>query len=438
MNRLLNKLKSLLNSDNGIVLIGNLMASALGLGIFMLLARNLSKSDFGAWALFISSAGLLDLMRTGLVRQGMVRTIATSKSDNQSTLASAGFLAAAISIMSSIGVWILSLSMDWSNSGLEIFMRFYPILNLVTLPWNFDTWHMHALGKYRRMNALRLLVNVVFISLVVAGSFLGFNLEEFVWAYLAANGLISIYSFSSLREIHWKEISKTEIKALLDYGKHSLATLTGANLLKSADNLIIGALMGTEAVAIFAIPMKALDLMEIPLRGFVMTAFRRLSQLHNAGQKEAFKSLLFKNISKLTVLCIPVALSMLIVPDWIIRILGGDSYEDSYTLLRILSIPMLLLPVDKFFGASLDSIGKPRINAIKVWIMVIANVAGDFLAIWLFDSLVLVAIVTIINIIAGILFTLVSHPYLKSTAVTVKSNQKSIIHIQSANSQPHS
>ena len=96
MNRLLNKLKSLLNSDNGIVLIGNLMASALGLGIFMLLARNLSKSDFGAWALFISSAGLLDLMRTGLVRQGMVRTIATSKSDNQSTLASAGFLAAAI------------------------------------------------------------------------------------------------------------------------------------------------------------------------------------------------------------------------------------------------------------------------------------------------------------------------------------------------------
>ena len=438
MNRLLNKLKSLLNSDNGIVLIGNLMASALGLGIFMLLARNLSKSDFGAWALFISSAGLLDLMRTGLVRQGMVRTIATSKSDNQSTLASAGFLAAAISIMSSIGVWILSLSMDWSNSGLEIFMRFYPILNLVTLPWNFDTWYMHAQGKYRRMNALRLLVNVVFISLVVAGSFLGFNLEEFVWAYLAANGLISIYSFSSLREIHWKEISKTEIKALLDYGKHSLATLTGANLLKSADNLIIGALMGTEAVAIFAIPMKALDLMEIPLRGFVMTAFRRLSQLHNAGQKEAFKSLLFKNISKLTVLCIPVALSMLIVPDWIIRILGGDSYEDSYTLLRILSIPMLLLPVDKFFGASLDSIGKPRINAIKVWIMVIANVAGDFLAIWLFDSLVLVAIVTIINIIAGILFTLVSHPYLKSTAVTVKSNQKSIIHIQSANSQPHS
>ncbi|MBR06605.1 MAG: hypothetical protein CMP48_02880 [Rickettsiales bacterium] len=438
MNRLLNKLKSLLNSDNGIVLIGNLMASALGLGIFMLLARNLSKSDFGAWALFISSAGLLDLMRTGLVRQGMVRTIATSENDNQSTLASAGFLAAAISIMSSIGVWILSLSMDWSNSGLEIFMRFYPILNLVTLPWNFDTWYMHAQGKYRRMNALRLLVNVVFISLVVAGSFLGFNLEEFVWAYLAANGLISIYSFSSLREIHWKEISKTEIKALLDYGKHSLATLTGANLLKSADNLIIGALMGTEAVATFAIPMKALDLMEIPLRGFVMTAFRRLSQLHNTGQKEAFKKLLFSNISKLTLLCIPVAAAMLIAPDLIIRILGGDSYEESYTLLRVLSIPLILLPLDKFFGASLDSIGKPRINAIKVWIMVIANVACDFLAIWLFDSLLLVAVVTIVNIVAGIVFTLANHPYLKSNSSTLESNQKSIIPIQSANTQTHS
>ncbi|WP_258098211.1 oligosaccharide flippase family protein [Marinoscillum pacificum] len=438
MNRLLNKLKSLLNSDNGVVLIGNLVASALGLGIFMLLARNLSKSDFGAWALFISSAGLLDLMRTGLVRQGMVRTIATSQNDNQSTLASAGFLAASISIMSSIGVWILNLSMDWSNSGLEIFMKFYPLLNLVTLPWNFDTWYMHALGKYRRMNALRLFVNVLFIALVGAGSILEFTLEEFVWAYLAANGLISIYSVNSLRTIHWIAVSKTQIKGLVDYGKHSLATLTGANLLKSADNLIIGALMGTEAVAIFAIPMKALDLMEIPLRGFVMTAFRRLSQLHNSGQTEAFKKLLFSNISKLTILCIPVALGMLIVPDWIIRILGGDTYEESYTLLRVLSIPLLLLPVDKFFGASLDSIGQPRINAIKVWIMVIANIAGDLLAIWLFDSLLLVAVVTIINIVAGVWFTLVCHPYLKSNLATLDSNQKSIIHSQSANTPTHS
>lgn len=438
MNRLLNKLKSLLNSDNGVVLIGNLVASALGLGIFMLLARNLSKSDFGAWALFISSAGLLDLMRTGLVRQGMVRTIATSQNDNQSTLASAGFLAASISIMSSIGVWILNLSMDWSNSGLEIFMKSYPLLNLVTLPWNFDTWYMHALGKYRRMNALRLFVNVLFIVLVGAGSILEFTLEEFVWAYLAANGLISIYSVNSLRTIHWIAVSKTQIKGLVDYGKHSLATLTGANLLKSADNLIIGALMGTEAVAIFAIPMKALDLMEIPLRGFVMTAFRRLSQLHNSGQTEAFKKLLFSNISKLTILCIPVALGMLIVPDWIIRILGGDTYEESYTLLRVLSIPLLLLPVDKFFGASLDSIGQPRINAIKVWIMVIANIAGDLLAIWLFDSLLLVAVVTIINIVAGVWFTLVCHPYLKSNLATLDSNQKSIIHSQSANTPTHS
>ena len=196
--------------------------------------------------------------------------------------------------------------------------------------------------------------------------------------------------------------------------------------------------MGTEAVATFAIPMKALDLMEIPLRGFVMTAFRRLSQLHNTGQKEAFKKLLFSNISKLTLLCIPVAAAMLIAPDLIIRILGGDSYEESYTLLRVLSIPLILLPLDKFFGASLDSIGKPRINAIKVWIMVIANVACDFLAIWLFDSLLLVAVVTIVNIVAGIVFTLANHPYLKSNSSTLESNQKSIIPIQSANTQTHS
>lgn len=436
---MLSKLKHLLKSDNGVVLIGNVMASAFGLIIFMLLARHLTKSDFGSWAIFISTAGLLDLMRTGMVRQGMVRTVAISDSVPNKTIASAGLISILITTSVSLMVFLAFAFWDLSQSSLVLFFKFYPVLSLISLPWNFGTWFLHATGQYKKMNLLRLYVNIGFLSFIGLGYLYKFDIHEVAWGFIAANGIASLYALWLLKSIRWKEATRKEIKQLVNYGKHSLATLTGSNLLKSADNLIIGALMGTEAVAIFAIPMKALDLMEIPLRGFVMTAFRKLSQFHASHQVQEFKNLLFQNITRLTILCIPVGVVMLIIPKLFIQILGGDGYEDSILILRVLAIPLILLPLDKFLGASLDSIGKPKMNAIKVWIMVISNILGDALAIWLFESLLLVAVVTIFNIVSGIIFAAISHPYITIPKIwRTNSSQKSMVSIQSAKSQPHS
>jgi len=53
-------------------------------------------------------------------------------------------------------------------------------------------------------------------------------------------------------------------------------------------------------------------------------------------------------------------------------------------------------------GIALDSINKPKINAIKVFVMVAANIIGDFIAIFVFKSLILVAVASIIFTLIGI------------------------------------
>ena len=53
-------------------------------------------------------------------------------------------------------------------------------------------------------------------------------------------------------------------------------------------------------------------------------------------------------------------------------------------------------------GIGLDAINKPNINFIKVLYMVIANVIGDLIAIFLFKSLALVAVGSILFTIIGI------------------------------------
>ena len=53
-------------------------------------------------------------------------------------------------------------------------------------------------------------------------------------------------------------------------------------------------------------------------------------------------------------------------------------------------------------GIGLDSINRPKINFIKVLYMVVANVIGDLIAIFIFKSLILVAVGSIIFTIIGI------------------------------------
>ena len=71
-------------------------------------------------------------------------------------------------------------------------------------------------------------------------------------------------------------------------------------------------------------------------------------------------------------------------------------------LFRVFSIYGLLLPIDRMTGIGLDSINKPNINAIKVFVMVLANIIGDCIAIFIFQSLLLVAVASILFTLIGI------------------------------------
>lgn len=433
----MHKIKNLLRSENGVVLLGNVTASGIGLLTFMLLARSLGKSNFGLWALFISAVGLMDLMRTGLVRQGLVRAFNSTQSQEKQSeiLAASGVLAAAITAITALIVFISGLAYDWSNWSLDLFFRYYPLLAVASLPMSLDTWISHAKGQYRRMNALRVAVNGLFFLAAIGSQLITIEFHLLLWCYIAVHGLISLFSIRQLTTLNWKWAGSDLLKEQLHFGKHSLATLAGSNLLKSADNLIIGAVLGTEAVAIFAIPMKVLDLMEIPLRGFVMTAYRKLTIEHHNQQLSHYQQILQTNIVRLTLLCTPLAAAILLVPDFIINVLGGSGYEESKNILLLLVIPLMLLPLDKFLGASFDSIGKPGVNATKVWLMVVINIVGDWLVLHYFQSLMGVALVTIINITMGIVFGVVQHPLIDLKSINLKRFiQKSIINLQSAKS----
>jgi O-antigen/teichoic acid export membrane protein len=86
-----------------------------------------------------------------------------------------------------------------------------------------------------------------------------------------------------------------------------------------------------------------------------------------------------------------------------ITFLGGSGFEKSFIILQIFSVYFFLLPFDRFIGTTLTAINKPQLDSIKVASMTIINIIGDIIVLYYFNNIWSVAIVTILNILVGVI-----------------------------------
>jgi O-antigen/teichoic acid export membrane protein len=245
------------------------------------------------------------------------------------------------------------------------------------------------------------------------------NLTEIVLAQLGVNLITSIFcvfnGWDGLKYIV-KATRKTN-KILLDFGKYTTFTLIGTNLLRSADTLIISlSPMGTAAVALYSIPMKLLELQQIPLRSFIATAFPKMSRESLLGKIQNVRNLFYTYSGAMTYLFAIISIITFVFADYLVMILGGHQYmgtdpatgASAATIVRIFSVYGLLLPIERMTGIGLDSVNRPDRNFVKVLYMTITNVIGDLIAVFVFKSLTGVAIgsvlFTILGVWIGILF----------------------------------
>jgi len=135
-----------------------------------------------------------------------------------------------------------------------------------------------------------------------------------------------------------------------------------------------------------------------------------MSKASLQGKVAEVKDLFYTYSGALTYLFIFVSLFTFVFADWFVLFLAGKQYVqtdattgfNAVNIVRVFSLYGLLLPIDRMTGIGLDSINKPNINALKVLFMVIANIAGDLIAIFVFKSLLLVAVASILFTLLGI------------------------------------
>jgi O-antigen/teichoic acid export membrane protein len=226
------------------------------------------------------------------------------------------------------------------------------------------------------------------------------------WVYILTNLLsslvASIFNWDGILYL-FKAKSATN-RIILNFGKYTSGTLIGSNLLKSADTFIIGLspFLGTTGVALYSIPMKLTEIIEIPIRSFAMTAFPGMSKASIEGNKALVKHIFYRNTGGMFLLMVPLMLFSFIFAKEFVTILGGSEYTQTAGIFQIFCLYGLLLPIDRFIGVALDSINRPKQNFIKVIYMTLSNIIGDTIVVFGLSYIILIS--TIITLVFSGIF----------------------------------
>lgn len=413
---MLRKIAHITREKNFASLFANVSVAAMGLISFMLLARQLDKAFFGEWILFVTLASFVDLLRFGMTSTSTVRLLSGASGERIKTLLGSSYkinlnLWVIITICCYSILGILYLLEEVPASGYLLFLQWYPVLALFNLSWNNACTLFQAQQNFKRMMLVKSSnIGVFTLFLILNYFFLHLGENYILGVFLAANLLSSLWSISQkwdgLRYLKFQE--KSTVNELIHFGKYSMGTLIGSSLLKSADTFIIGMspVMGATAIAMYAIPLKLTDILGIPLRSLTMTAYPRMSKKMIQGDKEGAKKTFYAYSGAITIAFIPVAIFSFIFAKPLIVFLGGSNYlnaiEELTLVFRIFTLYTILLPIDRFTGVMLDSINKPKLNMFKVIVMTVANIVVNFIAVFVFNSLALVASGTVLFTLIGI------------------------------------
>lgn len=387
-------------------LAGQVSSGLFGFISFGIIARISNRTTFGNWIVFMTAYTFFEMLRNGMIQTSLVKFLAGETEETAGKINGAGWLISFFVTIIYLLTGLLFLCFHINDTGWSLVVRYGAIALLCSLPYNYSIWLLQVDFQFNKILLLRLLNQVLYVTALVTQLLVHkTSLELILFSFMIANlipGLLAVFS----GWCHLADIFRTDKLSLLKifhFGKFSMGTSVGANLLKSSDTFIIQAMLGPAYVALYTAPQKMLELVEIPLRSFSATAIPLMAGYTNNKQKDKVAQVFEKYTGGISLMLVPFVVLCILFSDFIMRILGGHAYASTGQTLRIFMVYALLMPLDRFLGISLDIVNKPALNFYKVLIMLIVNIAGDFAAIKFFHSINIVALSSLLTFGAGII-----------------------------------
>jgi O-antigen/teichoic acid export membrane protein len=276
------------------------------------------------------------------------------------------------------------------------------------LPINMATMIFHSRQQFIKLWFINFLQSAPFLLTLFI--YKNFDLQFVVNTHLAIRALIVVYIllFESGVFVRIKYLfvipqsTESAYKELMNFSRFTVLSTVGTSLLKNVDIWLINHFAGASMVALYQIPLKLVEVFEIPLRSWAMSAYPRFSRMFAEDNLQELKFSFRKELLIFTIGIVPIIGIVFHFSEEVLLIFAGNCYREAEILLKFLMIYVLLLPTDRYLGIALDAMNLPKINTFKVFMMLFVNIFGDFLVLHYQLGLSAVIGVTLLNITIGI------------------------------------
>ncbi len=404
-------LVSKLRNKHFLALVGNLIISGVGVLTIALLYRTLTKTDTGTWFFFLTVYGLADALRNGFLNTATVKYYAgTTKEKGVVILGSVWYLAIAITLLVVIvSLVFLPLENLITNHQLIIVINWIGFTFITSLPYSVTYWILMAEEDYSKILWLRLINSGSMIIIILVMAVLKVaTLYNILLVNALTNLLTSLIAillgYSKIKTFVYR--AKETILEIAHFGKYSLGTTISSNLLGSINTFIITFMLGPAVLAVYNLPQRLMEIVEIPLRSFAGTGMSAMATAYNTNNMYHLYFVSKKYAGILTFAFIPIVIFSFFTADIFVGLLGGGKYAgtEAANIFRLLMFFSLFYPIDRFNGVTLDILHQQKVNFYKVLIMMAVNIPAAFIGMYIFHNIWGVAVAVPFTLFAGIVF----------------------------------
>jgi len=366
--------------------------SVLGMGIvsFMLLTRNLSKTGYGVWGLFLTISSITETARTALIKNAFIRYMHQTPEAEHGRLQSAA-LVLSLSISTVLAVVFLGAAIpaaSWLKApDLAAMLQWYALTLMLTA--FFSQWEM-------LLNAKMDFRGVCFMYCIRQGLLLLAIAVYFVLGRAITPGLLSFYYMLSVlvgaavgtkyawRYTRWDFAGyRPWIGQLWRFGRYVFGNNFCSLLFRSTDNFMTSHFIGTAVSGSYNACLRIGNLVDMPSQVFGDVLFPKAAKF-SASDKSAVKHMYERTVGATLVFSFPALLLLLLFPSLILHILAGGKFIDAAPILRVTAFFGFTLPFMKQFGTIMDATGDPKTNFGVMFLALCVNIVTNWVGIHYF------------------------------------------------------
>ena len=363
-------------------------SQVLGLVVFVLLARLLTKAEIGLVAyaaIFVTFAGLL-------VDQGLGDAVVQRPTLTRRQLDTAFWASLAAGVVITIAGIILAIpiAIVLDEPELEPIIQVLSVTFMLTALSSIQTGLLRREMAFGSLAIRRILAVIVGGAVGVGMAFAGYGAWSLVGQQIAAAAISVVMLWAVTPWRPSRAFSGKDFRELFGFG----IRVVGGDVLnfisRNTDNLLVGLFLGVVPLGLYAVGYRILDTSQTLLvsaaRKLIFPIFSRLQ--HDPERIRRAYARMNRASSALT---LPGYIGLALVAQEATVVFFGNKWAEAGPVAAVLFLIGPALTISAFSGALFNAVGHPEVTLRLRLVTTITNVVGFVIAVVVFRDIVAVA-----------------------------------------------